>query len=248
VNEIIVDQGAAATEIRQQLNVEIIHDNQNLFEKFGAEAALEEASNREILLPGGGGGVVIDEAEALTAIDVDVRQAGGPSDAALNKRINLAAARAIGQALALRNIGGQIAVDFLPAPESVRNELTSILKKHAPEIQKAHWTKSGLFTFIRPRIEASLLERATERVPGDPFGARQFTLDWQAKTAISRMESALRASPTANVEISAGEGLFAHFAKNAQWRDRIVERYGARLSFAKNDKLTERDFAIDQQR
>ena len=81
-----------------------------IFERFGVEAALEAALGRTVALPSGGR-LVIDETEALSAIDVDTRGASSGAEALL--RVNLEAAEEIPRQLRLRAIGGVI-VTYLP--------------------------------------------------------------------------------------------------------------------------------------
>ena len=89
-----------------------------MFDQSGIEEQLEAALSPDAPLPGGGG-LVIETIEALTAIDVNLGNAGGrlPSEAAIFKANQKAAAEAARQ-IALRNIAGLIVIDFI----SMRNK------------------------------------------------------------------------------------------------------------------------------
>ena len=77
------------------------------------DAAIEEASQRVVVLPGGGD-IAIEQTRGLTVIDVDSGDRKGDADQdvyALN--LNLSAAAESARQLSLRGIGGLIAIDFV---------------------------------------------------------------------------------------------------------------------------------------
>jgi len=84
-----------------------------LFEDFGIDEQIEAALSPVVELPGGAT-LVIEETEALVAIDVNMGGGGGrlPSQAAILET-NRMAARAAARQTRLRNIGGLIVIDFI---------------------------------------------------------------------------------------------------------------------------------------
>lgn len=84
-----------------------------LFHRFGIERQIEQLNQKVVDLPSGGS-IVMEQTEAMTAIDVNsgrlVREAN-PEDLAL--KTNLEAAREIMRQLRLRDVGGIIVVDFI---------------------------------------------------------------------------------------------------------------------------------------
>ena len=84
-----------------------------LFHKYVIEQQIEQLNQRSVDLPSGGS-IVVEQTEALTAIDVNsgrlVREAN-PEDLAL--KTNLEAAREVMRQLRLRDIGGIIVIDFI---------------------------------------------------------------------------------------------------------------------------------------
>jgi len=102
---------AAPPELKDRL---VLYKGQTpLFEEFGIEEQIEAALAPVIEMPGGAT-LVIEETEALVAIDVNMGGSGGrlPSQAAVLET-NRAAARAAARQIRLRNIGGLIVVDFI---------------------------------------------------------------------------------------------------------------------------------------
>src|SRR5450432_958687 len=84
-----------------------------IFERFGVQKQIDDAFHRQVWLKCGGY-IVIDETEALIAIDVNTGRNKGARD--VEKTIlqtNLEAADEIARQLRLRNIGGLIIGDFI---------------------------------------------------------------------------------------------------------------------------------------
>src|SRR6202043_10993 len=88
-------------------------DSIPIFEKFGVQKQIDDAFHRQVWLRCGGY-IVIDETEALIAIDVNTGRNKGAKD--IEKTIfqtNMEAADEISRQLRLRNIGGLIIADFI---------------------------------------------------------------------------------------------------------------------------------------
>src|SRR5205823_13384505 len=84
-----------------------------IFETFGVQKQIDDAFHRQVLLKCGGY-IVIDETEALVAIDVNTGRKKGGSD--VEKTIlqtNLKSADEIARQLRLRKIGGLIIADSI---------------------------------------------------------------------------------------------------------------------------------------
>src|SRR4029434_5881908 len=84
-----------------------------IFETFGVQKQIDDAFHRQVWLKCGGY-IVIDETEALVAIDVNTgRNKGGRDVEKTILQTNLEAADEIARQLRLRNIGGLIIGDFI---------------------------------------------------------------------------------------------------------------------------------------
>ena len=247
--EIIIDIGATKALLEQAVRpgVRVTHDHGagGLFASYHIDAAVNDAFSRNVTLPGGGS-ITIDEAEALTAIDVDAGGTAAASGARLNARINIEAARVAADQLCLRNIGGQIAIDFLPVSGRMRHNLNDSLKPLFPEIQHAGWTKTGLFVFSKPRAAQSLLEQATEPAAAAPVAGRRFTDDWVAKSAITQLEERLKTAPSGKARLVAGAAIGDYLRRRPQWENRLQERYGARFEILAGEQMEEREFDVSE--
>ena len=250
---VLVDDGAAATHLRvRKINAEILHhgDAVALFDSFGAEDALEEAFERNVPLPGGGR-LVIDETQAVTAIDVDTAGLTASSPTRLREKIAMAAVEEAVRQIGLRNIGGHVVIDFPTikgdAPRKRFNERLRIAMNTIDGAGAFSFSKSGLFSMTVPHQMQSLMERFTEDAEQSPLPGRCFTLDWQAQSAIRKLEHRLRATPTLKFHLRLGEELFAYIDARNDWLERLRERFGGRCELSIDDAMMERSFELSEQ-
>jgi ribonuclease E len=107
--------------------LELHTSKQTIFEKYGIEDEIEELFERQVKLPSGGY-LVIDQAEALVAIDVNSGRSTKEADhEATVYKTNLEAAREVARQLRLRDMGGIIVVDFIDM----------VNRKHDREVERA---------------------------------------------------------------------------------------------------------------
>lgn len=249
---IIIDDGEARAKLAAALpGTDILHEAHStaLFEDHDAEAALDQAFERIVSLPGGGR-LVIDEVEALTAIDVDTGALKAASPARLREKVAFAAADEVMRQIQLRDIGGHVVVDFPPigAPP-VRKRFAEHLTQMAtnlPGVGALSFSKSGLFSFTAPHKAQSLMERYTEISPADPAPGRRFTLDWCAKSAVRALEHRLRAAPSVKCRLDVAIDLGAYLDQKSVWAERLRDRYGARFEIIANEQLKERSFDLSE--
>jgi len=135
-----------------------------IYDYFDIERQLETAFRRKVWLKSGGY-VVIDESEALIAIDVNTgRHKGGKSQEESILAVNLEAAEEIARQLRLRNIGGLIVVDFIDMRQrrnqaAVVKTLKELLKRDRARTNVLPISELGLLEMTRQRAEESI--RAT---------------------------------------------------------------------------------------
>lgn len=140
-----------------------LDERENIFEYFGIEKEIEKALERKVWLKCGGY-LVIDQAEALTAVDVNTGKYVGTTnleDTVL--KTNLEAAREIARQLRLRNIGGIVIVDFIDmAEEAHRQQVLQLLeeeiKKDKTKVNILGITQLGLVEMTRKKVRPSLAE------------------------------------------------------------------------------------------
>ena len=123
VERVVVDNQKAYDRMQERMlkikarwsahKVKLYTDSQPIFDRFNVSKQLESTFSRQVHLKSGGY-IVIDETEALVAIDVNTgRHKGGRDQEATILRVNLEAAEEICRQLRLRNMGGLIVLDFI---------------------------------------------------------------------------------------------------------------------------------------
>ena len=251
--EILVDDGAAAAKLKSgYVNTRVRHETHpvSLFVTYGAEAALDSAFEPTAPIVGGGC-LILDEAQALTAIDVDTDGLTASSPQRLREKIAIAAAYEASRQITLRNIGGHVVIDFPSiSSSSARGRFNEQLKQAMNTIEGAgafSFSKSGLFSFTVPHVMQSLAERFTEPAQTTPLPGRQFTLEWQAKSAIRKLEHRLTAAPQSRFDLRLGATLNSYITARGSWIGRLQERYGTRTEVINDETMEERGFDISEQ-
>ena len=138
-----------------------------LFDYAGVETELARAMSRKVWLKSGGY-LVIDQAEALTAIDVNTGRFVGKrnlEDTIL--RTNLEAVREVAYQLRLRNIGGMVIIDFIDMEleehrEKVLQALEDELESDRARCNVVKMSELGLVEMTRQRTRDSLGRQLTE--------------------------------------------------------------------------------------
>ncbi|MDB5594436.1 MAG: ribonuclease, Rne/Rng family [Hyphomicrobiales bacterium] len=147
-------------------NVQPYRDPQPIFAKAGAEAQLDAMFSNHVTLKSGGY-IVINQTEALVAIDVNSGRSTREhniEDTAV--RTNLEAADEVARQLRLRDLAGLIVVDFIDMEEnrnnrSVERRIKDALKNDRARIQVGRISHFGLLEMSRQRIRTGVLEGST---------------------------------------------------------------------------------------
>lgn len=172
VGEILVDTPelyADAQEFMQQVMPQSLRklkhytDDIPLFNRFQIESQIEGAYERNVRLPSGGS-IVVDQTEALTAVDVNSSRATKGSDIEETAfQTNLEAAEEVARQLRLRDLGGLVVIDFIDMASSkhqreVENKLQNALKYDRARVQLGRISRFGLMEMSRQRLRPSLGE------------------------------------------------------------------------------------------
>lgn len=141
-----------------------------VFDFYGIEAGLRAAVGRRVPLRSGGS-LVIDQGEALTAIDVNTGSYVGKGNLedTVTKN-NLEAVAEVARQLRLRNIGGIIVIDFVDMDREANRKrvweaLQDALKKDRARCNVTKISELGLVEMTRKRTRESLSQLLTEPCP-----------------------------------------------------------------------------------
>jgi ribonuclease E len=151
-------------------NVKPYKDSQPLFTRYGIESQLDAMFQPTVQLRSGGY-IVINQTEALVAIDVNSGRATREhhiEDTAL--KTNCEAADEVARQLRLRDLAGLIVIDFIDMDEgrnnrTVERRMKDALKHDRARIQVGRISHFGLLEMSRQRIRTSVLESSTEKCP-----------------------------------------------------------------------------------
>jgi ribonuclease G len=154
---------AMVNELQPELGsrVRLHNGRQNILEEHGVSTELERALRSKVWLPSGGY-VVINQTEALVAIDVNTgRFVGKKNLEETLLRVNLDAAREIVRQIRLRDLGGIIVVDFIDMEErksrqKVMAALEQELRKDRSPSKMLSVNEFGLAILTRKRVKQSL--------------------------------------------------------------------------------------------
>ena len=141
-----------------------------IFESHGVQKQIDDAFHRQVWLKCGGY-IVIDETEALVAIDVNTgRNKGGRDVDKTILQTNLEAADEIARQLRLRNIGGLIIGDFIDMKsrkdqQLVYNLVRERLKRDKAKTHVLPISQLGLMEMTRQRAQESLSDTIYENCP-----------------------------------------------------------------------------------
>ncbi len=151
-------------------SIELFDEDEPIFDAFGLEVEIARALGRKVWLKSGGY-IIIEQTEALTAIDVNTGRFVGKlnlEDTIL--KTNLEAVKEIAFQLRLRNIGGLIILDFIDMEkeahrEKVHSALEEALKNDKSKTNILKISELGLVEMTRKRVRESIGRTLCEPCP-----------------------------------------------------------------------------------
>jgi ribonuclease G len=170
VERIVVDSQKAYDRMREMISkiskrsaekVKLYADPQPIFDRFGITRQLENAFSRQVHLKSGGY-IVVDETEALVAIDVNTgRHKGGKDQEDAILKVNMEAADEIARQLRLRNMGGLIVLDFIDMKhprhrQNVYQKMKEGLRRDKAKTHVLPISQLGLMEMTRQRHSESV--------------------------------------------------------------------------------------------
>jgi len=148
-------------------HIELYDGTDPIFDGYGIEIEIDRALERKVWLKSGGY-LIVDEMEALTAIDVNTgRFVGKSSLEDTITKTNLEACREVAEQLRIRSIGGMIVVDFIDMDrpqnrEKVTRTFNEHLRRDRAKATVTRISELGLIEMTRKRTRESLLHNLTE--------------------------------------------------------------------------------------
>ena len=180
VERIVVDSQKAHDRMRDMMlkikakyaakKIKFYADAQPIFDRFNITKQLESTFSRQVHLKSGGY-IVIDETEALVAIDVNTgRHKGNRDQESAILKVNQEAAEEICRQLRLRNMGGLIVLDFIDMKgrrdqQSVYQRMKEGLRRDKAKTHILPISQLGLMEMTRQRHTESVRSAVYDDCP-----------------------------------------------------------------------------------
>ncbi len=207
VSEVWVDHEQTAAQIqefaslvypRRKKMVRLHSDpEKNLLERFNLENQISQVFSRAVDLPSGGQ-LVFDQAEALMAVDINSGKIGGEKDfKEMAFKTNLEAAEKIPHQLMLRDVGGQVVIDFIEMKDKkhiseVEKALRTALKMDKARTDVNKMSRFGLVEMVRQRLGTSALSVTMRSCPACDGTGTVRNMEWQSLQALKEIYRLLR--------------------------------------------------------
>lgn len=240
---------------RTKNRIKLYEGDAPIFDYFDVERQLENAFRRKVWLKSGGY-IVIDESEALIAIDVNTgRHKGGKTQEESILQVNLEAADEVARQLRLRNIGGLVVIDFIDMRQrrnqnNVTRTLKEALKRDRARTNVLPISELGLLEMTRQRQEESV--RATTFMDC-PYckgrakikSALSMSVELQRHIAEVMRKHKSRANGDMPLKITVNPQIMDRLRReDEEVLIALEEKHSGRLTFVSNSQLHMEEFSI----
>ena len=177
VAEVLIDDPEAFKQTKEflrkttpwrKINIKLYKEKKPIFSRHDIEEQILKLQDKYVYLPSRGY-LVIDKAEALTAVDVNSGRSRKEENVESTAfRTNMEAATEVARQLRLRDIGGLIVVDFIDMMSSKNRREVEDTLKEALSADKAHTDITGISRFgmvemTRERLRTAYFESINKR-------------------------------------------------------------------------------------
>jgi ribonuclease E len=235
IARIICDSKPVAMKVKEFLDVamprakhviELYVGKSGLFHDYGLEEEIEKINSRRVELPLGGS-LVIDQTEALVAVDVNSGRFREHTDAETTAlQTNLEAAKEIARQLRLRDLGGVIIIDFIDMRQekncrAVEKAFREAIKVDRAKTKVLRISSFGIVEMTRQRVRPSLQD-SIYRTCWHCQGSGMIKSEESLALLVLRSLQRAGANPAvANIKVAVAPPV-AHHLSNYQ-RGQIVE-------------------------
>ena len=238
IRRIICDEESVARNVyeflgmiapRSKTTVELYTGKEGLFHESGVEQEIEKVSSRKVDLPSGGS-LVIDQTEALVAIDVNSGRFRKHSDAETTAlKTDLEATQEIARQLQLRDMGGVIIIDYIDLMQdknrrAVEKTLRDALKKDRAKSKVLKMSNFGIVQMTRQRVRPSLESSVYRNCPHCDGAGMIKSEESHALQVMRSLQRAAATKDVATVEVTVTPSVAHHLANEARHRLCALER------------------------
>lgn len=233
-------------------NVKPYKETVPLFQRFHIEAQLDAMFSPIVTLKSGGY-IVIDQTEALVAIDVNSGRATKEhsiEDTAT--KTNLEAADEVGRQLRLRDLAGLIVVDFIDMEDSrndrlVEKRMMNAVKNDRARIQVGKISQFGLLEMSRQRLRAGVVAGSTLPCPHCGGSGLVRSVESTSLRVLRGIEEEAQKQRAESllVHVATDAAIYTLNQKRAEIT-RVEAEYDITIAFEPTNELKAGDFTIDR--
>ncbi|MBI1752262.1 MAG: ribonuclease E/G [Acidobacteria bacterium] len=166
-----------------------------LFSRHQLEEQIDRVYGRKVGLPSGGA-LVLDQTEALVAIDVNSGKTSGDGVEDMAFKTNMEAAEEVARQLRLRDLAGLIAIDFIDMKRdthirAVQDRLVDCLKADKARMEVGKINRFGVLVMTRQRIRPSLQHVNHETCPACAGTGKVKTIEAMALSVVRKLHGIL---------------------------------------------------------
>ena len=230
--------------------IQLFRGNGAIFDAFGIEAELKKSLDKKVWL-NRGGFLVIEQTEALVAIDVNTgRFTGKRNQEETILRANMMAAREIPRQLRLRDIGGIIVIDFIDMENEadkrkVLAELRSQLRYDRARTKTFAVSDLGLVEMSRQRVRQSVRDILSDECPYCRATGKVLSIETLANKVQRMLEKVPLICKDRAVQVQAGPQLALELmVDRAEAMAEISHATGIKINVVDDPRLHREEFRI----
>ncbi|WP_206454081.1 Rne/Rng family ribonuclease [Aurantimonas marina] len=231
--------------------VQPYRDPTPIFARQGIESQLEKMVHPHVTLKSGGY-IIINQTEALVAIDVNSgRSTREHSIEDTAFQTNLEAAEEVARQLRLRDLAGLIVIDFIDMEEkrnnrTVEKKIKDCLKSDRARIQVGSISHFGLLEMSRQRIRASVLESTMQPCPVCEGAGHIRSASSSALHVLRTIEEHLQKHSSHDLIVKVPTATALYVLNEKRQRIEELERhYGLRIVVAADESAGHQSIAIE---
>jgi ribonuclease E len=224
-----------------------------LFSKFQTEEQIDRIYGRKVPLPSGGA-LVIDQTEALVAIDVNSGKTSGDNQEDTAYKTNLEAAEEVARQLRLRDLAGLVVIDFIDMRKeshnkAVQDRLVDGLKADKARMEVGKINRFGVLVMTRQRIRPSLEHVTHEACPMCQGSGKVKSLEALVISVVRRIKAITAKGDVKRVSVRLAPAI-ATEVLNAKRRDlaEVEERGEVELRIIPDDAVAYGDMQAEIER
>jgi ribonuclease E len=221
-----------------------------LFHKYHVEQQIESLQAKRVPLPSGGS-LIIEQTEALVAIDVNSGKFKGEKNLEETAyRTNLIAGEEIARQVRLRDLGGLIVCDFIDMKDSkhrtsVERNLRAHLKRDRARVRVARMSRFSLIEMTRQRVRESLKRTTYQQCEHCQGTGYVKSVDSVAVQILREVRLRLVEHPGQRVRVVCHANVADYLrTKKAESLEETSERFGQEVEVNVSRDLREDEFKI----